>query len=79
MSILAGGSNSGNVVGPASIARFNPPDDIFLNQDGSILVCDTGNSMLKYIAPGVNVSLVSSSGVRSVSNCVGAFTVQLAS
>jgi sugar lactone lactonase YvrE len=59
VSTLAGGAHAGNAddgVGPA--ARFNVPDGIAVDRDGSVYVADTYNHAIRKISPAGAVSLV---------------------
>ena len=46
---LAGDGTSGFANGQGSYAKFNNPSGVFCNQDGSILVLDSGNNQIRRI------------------------------
>lgn len=56
---IAGASGTpGNTNGAGSAARFNAPQDVALDTDGSIWVADQGNRSIRRIAPDGRVSTV---------------------
>ncbi len=62
--IIAGASGAlGSTDGAGTAARFNAPGGVFVNPDRSLLVADTGNSMLRRISPeGVVTTLAGLAG-----------------
>lgn len=51
VSTLAGTVKPGRVDGSTSLAQFNTPTDVLLWEDGSILIIDQGNSLIRQYIP----------------------------
>ena len=47
----AGSARPGYKDGPGHAARFNSPQGIALTPDGSLIVCDTGNHVVRKLTP----------------------------
>lgn len=51
VSTLAGAADPGKGDGSAVLAQFNTPSDILLREDGSLLIVDQGNALLRVYLP----------------------------
>lgn len=60
---VAGTGEAGYVDGPADTAQFDNPDGIVTDTSGNIYVADSGNNVIRKIAPGGEVSTVAGTGV----------------
>jgi sugar lactone lactonase YvrE len=60
---IAGGAAVGTADGPGALARFDTPCGVAIAPDGRILVADTGNGLLRAIAPDGTVSTLATTGV----------------
>ena len=59
---LAGGDGPGFGDGPAALATFDTPTDVAVEPDGAVVVVDSGNHVLRRIAPDGRVSTVTTAG-----------------
>jgi hypothetical protein len=58
--VVAGGAGPGLIDGDPHIARFDTPAGLVALPDGSLVIADTGNDVLRRIAPGGTVSTLAS-------------------
>lgn len=57
VSTLAGAPESGKKDGLAALAQFNTPSDVLLGKDGSLIIVDQGNALLRVYYPPNDESL----------------------
>ena len=62
VSILAGGAGAGQRDGICSDAQFNNPHGIAMSQDGSVIVADMNNHLIRAIDVSGNVTTLAGSG-----------------
>ena len=65
--------SAGSVDGPAATARFRSPRSLTVAPDGAVIVADTGNHIIRRIAPdGVVTTLAGLDGVEGFADGMGA-------
>jgi len=74
VSVFAGttGDWGGYADGPGATAQFYGPEGIVLGSDGNLYVADTGNNMIRMIAPDGTVSTYAGSGDMALTDGTGA-------
>jgi len=73
VSVFAGtiGDGGGYSDGPSATAQFYNPEGIVLGSDGNLYVADTGNNMIRMIAPDGTVSTFAGSGDWALTDGTG--------
>ncbi len=74
VSTLAGSAEPGWVDGATADARFDTPCGVAVDPAGNIVVADTGNSVVRMIAPSGNVSTLTSTLAESLLRPIGIAT-----
>ncbi len=68
---FAGASESGNINGYVTNARFKFPNDVAVDADGNIFVADQSNSLIRKISTGGQVSTFAGSGNQASNDGTG--------
>ena len=69
---LAGNGDRGHVDGEGANARFHFPTGVAVDGDGSVLICDTGNHLIRKLGLDGAVTTLAGSGVAGYANGNGA-------
>jgi sugar lactone lactonase YvrE len=62
VSTLAGSGEKGFADGPAAAAMFDAPEDVAIDEDGTVYVADSNNNRIRRVAPDGTISTYAGSG-----------------